>query len=254
MRYHYWLRLMFGFTLVGLILTGCEVPAATTVTPMPTLIPPTATSVSPTTTPVPPTVTAVEIKPTPAPPTATSVPPTSTPIPRTATSIPPTPTLIPATATRVPPTATRIPPTPTPASLENADWAVIAKTVSQSAKHYLPQMQEARAILATEPTNCSRLVQLLDSLAGAPRYPEVDGPLWQRRGRPGIEGELWTIKDAYTDGVNHFRLDIFGSIRNGCAGGTQPTAEQRQSAMQPVDYSIGKLEDTIRRLAPAVGP
>jgi hypothetical protein len=133
---------------------------------------------------------------------------------------------------------------------------VIAKTLLHSAKFYKSQMQEVQTLLAQEPVTCPRLVELLDSLANAPHYDEMNEPLWNRRGRPGIEGQLWTLKDAYKDGVNQFRLDTFRVIRKTCAAGGQPTAEQRQAAMSWLKgvNPASKMDHVIDNLDPVVGP
>jgi len=132
----------------------------------------------------------------------------------------------------------------------------MAKTVLQSAWNYLPQAQEVRTILSGAQVNCTRSVELINNLANAPRYKDMDKPLWDRRGRTGIEGELWNIKDSYADAVNQFNVSAFVSIRNTCAAGSQPTVKQRQDAVSWMDMVgvVGKLEGVINKLAPAVGP
>lgn len=245
------LRQVFGTGLVLLLVSACTTPAAE---PGATVLPPTATSTAfPTSTSIPPTVT----------PTATpTVTPTFTPTP-TATNTPaptqtatrtPTATRKAVAATRVPSTAKPALPTAVPVDWATADWAMIAKTLLQAAQRYLPQAQEMQAILANESINCPRFIKLFDGLANAPRYPELDRILWDRRGNAGTEGELWNIRDAYANGVNQFRLDSFRAIREACASGVPPAADKRQSALNVTNLAVGKLNDVINRLAPAVGP
>ena len=132
----------------------------------------------------------------------------------------------------------------------------MARALLGSARTYLPQMQELQTLLAQAPVNCPRLVQLLDNLANAPHYDQMDEPLWSRRGRDGLEGQLWTIRDAYEDGVNQFRLDTFRSVRDSCAAGTQPTLEQLQRARDWMDLTgpVGKMEHVIAQIEPVIGP
>jgi hypothetical protein len=121
---------------------------------------------------------------------------------------------------------------------------------------YRPQIVEVKALLGQDPTNCPRLAHLLDSLANAPLYREVAQILWDRRGRPGVEGELWRYLDAYGD-LNHFKLDTFRIVSKACAAGTQPAAAQRQEAlryMTEVTDPIGKMDFVINNLDPVVGP
>ena len=117
-------------------------------------------------------------------------------------------------------------------------------------------MTKVQALLGQDPSECPLLAQLLDSLANAPQYKEVDRILWDRRDRPGMEGQLWSFRDAYADGVNQFRLDVFRAVSEGCAAGTQPTAEQRQLALGWMESagSIGKMDYVIGNLDPVVGP
>lgn len=267
----------FGLLLSILLLVSCAptpAPTESTATPRPakatpTPIPPTATPVSPTSTPVPPTPTPTPAPPTPTPthtpmPTDTPTPtPTNTSTPTPSVTHTPTNTRMPTststptgTPTPVPPTPTPVPPTPTPVDWATADWEVIARVLLESAKTYLPQIQEVQTMLTEDQVNCPRLVQLLDSLANAPQYKEMVQPLWDRRARPGLEGRLWNIRDAYADGVNQFRLDTFRSVRDTCATGAQPTAEQRESAIHWMDLTgpTGKMEHVIREIEPEIGP
>lgn len=136
------------------------------------------------------------------------------------------------------------------------DWTEIARILVQSARVYQPQMQEVQTMLGQDQVDCPRLAQLLDNLANAPQYDELNQLLWDRRDRPGIEGQLYSFRDAYADGVNQFRLDRFRVIRNGCVSGTQPTAEQRQRALDWMDLTgpTGKMEHVINSLGPVIGP
>jgi hypothetical protein len=194
-------------------------------------------------------------------PTGSPLPPISTPS-STATemlaSVPPTatPTKQPHTPTPKPPTPTTVPLLPTPVDWAAADWTEVARIILRSAKVYRPQMTEVQALLGQDPTECLRLAQLLDSLASAPQYKEVAGILWDHRDRPGTEGQLYSYRDAYADGVNQFRLDVFRAVSNACAAGTQPTAEQRQGALRWMDQTdpIGKMDFVISNLDPEVGP
>jgi hypothetical protein len=119
-------------------------------------------------------------------------------------------------------------------------------------------MVEVQALLGQSPTNCPRLAQLLDSLANAPQYKkELGDLLWERRDRPGTEGQLASYQGAYTDGVNQFRLDRFRAVSQACAVGTQPTADQRQAAlswMQQTTHPIDQMDYVISNLDPVVGP
>jgi hypothetical protein len=132
----------------------------------------------------------------------------------------------------------------------------MARVLLDSAKTYLPQIQEVQTMLTEDRVDCPRLVQLLDNLANAPQYEEMIQPLWDRRGQPGLEGRLWNIRDAYADGVNQFRLDTFRSIRDTCAAGTQPTTEQRESALHWMELTgpVGKMEYVIHEVEPVIGP
>jgi hypothetical protein len=115
-------------------------------------------------------------------------------------------------------------------------------------------MVEAKALLGQEPTDCPRLAYLLDSLAAAPQYKEVDRILWDWRGRGGMEGQLFSYRDAYADGVNRFNLDFFRVVSRGCVAGNQPTAEQREAALKWIDEPISKMDQVISALDPVVGP
>lgn len=183
-------------------------------------------------------------------PTSTAVD-TPSPVPPTAT-----PTTRPPTPTPKPPAPTTVPLLPTPVDWAVADWTEVARIILRGAKVYRPQMTEVQSLLGQDPTDCPRLAQLLDSLASAPQYKEVADILWERRDRPGIEGQLYSFRDAYADGVNQFRLDAFRAVSNGCAAGTQPTAEQRQRALQWMEQTgpIGKMDLVISNLDPVVGP
>ena len=176
----------------------------------------------------------------------------------TPAALPPTatPTVRPPTRTPKPPAPTTMPLLPTPVDWAAADWTEIARIILRSAKVYRPQMTEVQALLGQDPTECPRLAQLLDSLANAPQYKEVAGMLWDRRDRPGMEGQLYSFRDAYADGVNQFRLDTFRAVSNRCAAGTQPTAEQRQGALRWMEQTdpIGKMDLVISNLDPVVGP
>ncbi len=99
MDYQRLLQQAIGATVVGLLLVGCSIPAATPVSEAPAT----------TATPVPPAAT-----PTPEPPMAT-VPP-----------VPPTPTPVPpiATPTTIPPTATPQPPTSTPTTPSDGEFQI----------------------------------------------------------------------------------------------------------------------------------
>jgi len=136
------------------------------------------------------------------------------------------------------------------------EWTVIAKTLLQSAQVYLPQMQEVQTMLGQDQVDCPRLAMLLDGLAGAPQYDELDQILWKRRDRPDFEGQLYGFWAAYADGVNKFRLAPFRVISKGCSTGTQPTAEQRQEALYYMDFTdpISKMQHVISNLVPVVGP
>ena len=148
-----------------------------------------------------------------------------------------------------------MPPTPTPIDWATADWTLIARTLLQSAKTYLPQALEVYTMLGQDQVECPRLVELLDNLANAPHHEGMRTSLWNRRGLPGTEGELWNLRDAYADAVNQFRLDTFRSIRNGCVAGMQPTVEQRQRARDWMDLTgpVGAMEYVIAHLEPVVG-
>jgi hypothetical protein len=115
-------------------------------------------------------------------------------------------------------------------------------------------MVEAKALLNQEPTDCPRLAHLLDSLAAAPQYKEVNQLLWDRRNQGGMEGRLYSYRDAYADGVNRFNLEFFRVVSRGCAAGNQPTAEQREAALKWVDEPISKMDEVISALDPVVGP
>lgn len=194
-------------------------------------------------------------------PTSTSTPtltqtPTVTPTSTSTSTSTPTPTARPPTRTPKPPTPTTIPLLPTPADWTAVDWTEIARIILRGAMVYRPQMVEVKALLGQDPTNCARLAYLLDNLANAPRYREVANLLWEWRGRPGLEGELWSYLDAYGD-VNMFRLDTFRVLSDACAAGTQPTAEQREAALHwmiEVADPIAKMDHVINRLDPEVGP
>jgi hypothetical protein len=209
-------------TLLLMLLAACGAPQPTfTSTPIP---PTTAPQPVFTPTPIPPTATRTPIPPTvtlaPVPDTATPVPPTATLAPTATAAATPTPVSPAATATKRPPTRTPKPAAPTPIALPPtpadwaaADWTEIARILLRSAKVYRPQMVEVQALLGQDPTNCPRLAQLLDSLANAPQYKkELEDLLWERRDRPGTEGQLASFQGAYTDGVNQFRLDRFMSL------------------------------------------
>jgi hypothetical protein len=116
-------------------------------------------------------------------------------------------------------------------------------------------MQEVHVMLAEDQVNCPRLVQLLDGLANAPHYEEMNQPLWNRRGQPGLEGRLWNIRDAYEDGVNQFNpgLGTFRSIRDTCAAGTQPRMDFT-SPIRWTEHAIGKMEHVIHEIEPVIGP
>ena len=136
------------------------------------------------------------------------------------------------------------------------EWTAIARVLLQSARVYRPQIQEVQTMLGQDQVDCPRLATLLNGLASAPQYDELDQTLWNRRDRPGLEGQLYSFRDAYADGVNQFRLDVFRVMRNACAAGTQPTAEQRQSAIGWLNLTdpVGKMEHVIRNLEPVAGP
>lgn len=149
-----------------------------------------------------------------------------------------------------------IPLLPTPADWAAADWTEIARIILRGAKVYRPQVVEVKALLGQDPTNCPRLAYLLDNLFNAPLYREAADTLWERRGLPGLEGELWSYLDAYGE-LNSFKLDRYRIISQGCAAGTQPTAEQRASALSWMTETtdiVGKMDHVINALDPAVGP
>jgi len=193
--------------------------------------------------------------------------PETSPAPGTASPPPPPPTqTIPmstqgaGTATQMPssptaPAPTQIPPSPTAVDWTTADWTVIAGTLLESAKKYMPQTLEVYQFLGEDQVDCARLAELLDSLAEAPHYDGMNETLAERRGYPGVEGELWKLQDSYADAVNQFRLDTFRSIRNSCASGIQPHTDQRQRAIEWMDLTspAGKLEYIITHLEPVVG-
>ncbi len=76
------------------------------------------------------------------------------------------------------------------------------------------------------------------------------------RDRPGMEAQLWSFLDAYGE-LNTFRLDTFRGVGNACAAGTQPTAEQRETALRWMTQTTdptGKMDHVINNLEPVVGP
>jgi hypothetical protein len=135
---------------------------------------------------------------------------------------------------------------------------VIAKTLLQGAKTYKVQIEEVQAMLAQDQVDCPRMAELLDSLANAPQYKDqgLDKILWERRGSSsGIEAQLYDFWAAYGDGVNQFRLDTFRVIRDACVAETQPTAEQRQKAIDWLNLTgpVSKMDHVINNLEPVVG-
>jgi hypothetical protein len=180
-----------------------------------------------------------------APPLAQTTP-TSAQGAGTATQMPSSPTA---------PAPTHIPPSPTAIDWSTADWTVIARTLLESAQKYRPQMLEIYQSLNQDQVDCPRLAELLDSLAEAPHHDGMNDTLAERRGYPGVEGELWKLQDSYADAVNQFRLATFRSIRNACASGIEPNSDQRQRAIDWMDLTspAGKLEYIVAHLEPVVG-
>lgn len=135
-------------------------------------------------------------------------------------------------------------------------WTEVTKIILRGAKVYRPQLVEVKALLSQDPTDCPRLAQLLDGLANAPPYREAAQTLWDRRNRPGLEGQLWSFLDAYGQ-LNTFKLDTYRAVSKACAAGTQPTAEEREAAlrwMTQTTDTIGKMDRVINNLEPVVGP
>jgi uncharacterized protein YraI len=157
--------------------------------------------------------------------------------------------------TRVPvPTATSRP-AAVAADLTGADWQTIARVLVDQARYYLPMLRETQALMEQTSPTCTHLRPLLDVLLAAPRYREIAKTLWSWRGRPGVEGEIWSYLDAYSAGFDPFRQDVFRVMRDGCAAGQEPSAELRQQGLSWLRLldAVSKLEHVINNLGPQIG-
>lgn len=144
--------------------------------------------------------------------------------------------------------------TPTPADWQTGDWVVLARILADTASKNRALMQQAKTLFSETSINCAQMVPILTALDNAPSYVEMGINFDPRLGRPGLEGRVFNLKDAYVDGMRRMRDDRLRALRDLCISGTQPSPDQKQWGTEWMDYPISKMEFVVNEINAELGP